>query len=98
MNSSKLNKRMAAADERRKTKTFDRSRFMHLSMLSPRGGTLGICGAFDLYCLPHPWEFDLESGPQGGDVCFFCTEEWDQVTSSHVLVCHLGIEVARLKP
>ena len=34
---------------------------MHLSMLSPRGGgggTPGICGAFDLYCLPHPREFD----------------------------------------
>ena len=35
---------------------------MHLSMLSPRGGggggTPGICGAFDLFCLPHPWEFD----------------------------------------
>ena len=44
---------------------------MHLSMLSPRGGTPGICGAFDLFCLPHPREFDLESGPQGGDVCFF---------------------------
>ena len=43
---------------------------MHLSMLSPRGGgTPGICGAFDLFCLPHPREFDLESGPQGGDVC-----------------------------
>ena len=28
----------------------------HVSMLSPRrvGGTPGICGAFDLYCLPHP--------------------------------------------
>ena len=35
------------------------------------GGTPGICGAFDLFCLPHPREFDLESGPQGGDVCFF---------------------------
>ena len=70
-------------------------------MLSPwggGGGTPGICGAFDLHCLPHPREFDLESEPQGGDVCFFCTEEWDQVTSSHVLVCHPGIEVARLKP
>ena len=22
------------------------------------GGTPGICGAFDLYCLPHPREFD----------------------------------------
>ena len=63
---------------------------MHLSMLSPRGGgggTPGICGAFDLYCLPHPREFDLESRHQGGDVCFFCTEEWDQDTSSHVLAC-----------
>ena len=34
---------------------------MYLSMLSPRGGggvTPGICGAFDLYCLPHHREFD----------------------------------------
>ena len=23
----------------------------------------------------------------GGDVCFFCAEEWDQVTSYHALVC-----------
>ena len=22
------------------------------------GGNPGICGAFDLYCLPHPQEFD----------------------------------------
>jgi len=22
------------------------------------GGTMGICGAFDLYCLPHPQKFD----------------------------------------
>ena len=48
---------------------------MHLSMLSPRGGTPGRCGAFDLYCLPHPREFDYESGSQGGDVCFICAEE-----------------------
>ena len=44
---------------------------MHLSMLSPSGGTPGICGAFDLFCPPHPREFDLESGFKGGDVCFF---------------------------
>ena len=44
---------------------------MHLSILSPSGGTPGICGAFDLFCLPHPREFDLESGFKGGDVCFF---------------------------
>ena len=39
--------------------------------VKPEGGTPGICGAFDLFCLPNPREFDLESGPQGGDVCFF---------------------------
>ena len=55
--------------------------------VKPEGGTLGICGAFDLYCLLHPQEFDLDSESQGGDICFFCTKEWDQVTSSHVLVC-----------
>ena len=54
--------------------------FMHLSMLSPSwGATPGICGAFDLYCLPHPREFDLDFEPEGGDVCFLCTEEWDLV-------------------
>ena len=27
--------------------------------VKPEGeGTPGICGAFDLYCLPHPREFD----------------------------------------
>lgn len=30
---------------------------------------------------------DEESGPLGGDVWFFCEEEWNQVTSSRVLVC-----------
>ena len=30
----------------------------NVSMLSPTEGTPGICGAFDLYCLPHPREFD----------------------------------------
>ena len=35
--------------------------------VKPEGGTPGICGAFDLFCLPHPREFDLESGPQGGE-------------------------------
>ena len=48
----------------------------------------GICGAFDLFCLPHPREFDLESGPQGGDVCFF----WRRgLVPSHVCAGHLGI-------
>ena len=55
--------------------------------IKPKGGTTGICEAFDLYCLPHPQEFDLESGSLGGEVCFFCTEEWNQVTASHVLFC-----------
>ena len=61
---------------------------MHLSMLSPSGGTPGICGAFDLFCLPHPREFDLESGPQGGDVCFFLR---GGLVPSHVCAGHLGI-------
>ena len=26
--------------------------------VKPEGGTPGRCGAFDLYCLPHPREFD----------------------------------------
>ena len=61
---------------------------MHLSMLSLRGGTPGICGAFDLFRLPHPREFDLESGPQGGDVCFSLR---GGLVASHVCAGHLGI-------
>ena len=55
---------------------------MHVSMLSPKGGGggPGICGAFDLYCLPHPREFDWESGSQGGDVCSFA---WRNGTKSY---------------
>ena len=26
--------------------------------VKPEGGTPGRCGAFELYCLPHPREFD----------------------------------------
>ena len=26
--------------------------------VKPEGGTLGICGAFDPCCLPHPREFE----------------------------------------
>ena len=39
-------------------------------------------------------------GPRVGDVCFFCAEEWDQVTPSHLLVCApaiLEVPVWRLK-
>ena len=61
---------------------------MHLSMLSPRGGTPGICGAFDLFCLPHPREFDLESGPQGGDVCFFLR---GGLVASHVCAGQISV-------
>ena len=53
-------------------KLFDRhATFAPINVKPEVGGTPGICGAFDLFCLPHPREFDLESGPQGGDVCFF---------------------------
>ena len=39
-------------------------------------------------------------GLRVGDVCFFCAEEWDQVTPSHLLVCApaiLEVPVWRLK-
>ena len=26
--------------------------------VKPEGGTPSLCGAFDLYCLPHPREFE----------------------------------------
>ena len=59
-------------------------------MLIPRGGgTPGICGAFDLCCLPHPWEFDWHLWVPGWGRLLFCMEEWDQVILSHVLVCAL---------
>ena len=51
------------------------------------GGDPGICGAFDFYYFPHLWE--------GGDVCFFWVEEWDQVTSSHV---NNGKNLPKAKP
>ena len=57
---------------------------MHLSMLSPMGVTPGICGAFDLCCVPHPWEFDLESRSQGGDICFFLR---GGIGLSHIIPC-----------
>ena len=53
------------------------------------GGTPGICGAFDLCCLPHPWEFDWHLWVPGWGRLLFCMEEWDQVILSHVLVCAL---------
>lgn len=55
----------------------------------------GMCGAFDLYRLPHPWEL----GPRV-DVCFLR----GGVGPSHSVPCtnlctgHLGIEVVWLKP
>ena len=51
------------------------------------GGDLSVCGAFDFYYLPHLRE--------GGDVCFFWVEEWDQVTSSHV---NNGKNLPKAKP
>ena len=61
--------------------------------VKPEGGPPGICGAFDRYRLPRPREFDLEPGSLSvlGSLLFSCTEEWDQVTSPHVLVCALAI-------
>ena len=54
------------------------------------GGAWAYVGHLtSLAFIPHPQEFDLEFGPKGGDVCFFCAEEWDLVTSSHILVCML---------
>ena len=61
---------------------------MHLSVnVKPEGGGgggAGICGAFDLYCLPHPHKFDYESGPQGGDICLFVQRNG---TKSHRPMC-----------
>ena len=75
-----------------KTGNVDEKDIMCLSVLSPRRGTLVTCGAFNFDCLPHPWEFDKESGPQGGDIWFFSKKEWNQITSSHPHLCnHLEI-------
>ncbi len=36
----------------------------NLSMLSPRRGGLGICGAFDYQLHTHPGDFDWHSEPE----------------------------------
>ena len=36
-------------------------------------------------------------GPRVGTFAFFCAEEWDQVTSSHVLVCAPAISELKLR-
>ena len=64
-------------------------------MLSPSegggggGATPGICGAFDLCCLPHPREFDQV--PRLGAFALFA---WTNGTKSHRPMCagHLEIE------
>ena len=63
---------------------------MHLSMLSPRGGggePRAYVGHLNFIAFPTLGNLTKNSGSQGGDICLFCAEEWDQVTSSHVLGC-----------
>ena len=57
---------------------------MHVSMLSPRRGTPGVCGAFDLYCLPHPRELTNNLGPRVGTFVFFARRN---KTKSHHPMC-----------
>ena len=42
-------------DGSRANKTYRRNASINVK---PEGGTPGKCGAFDLYCLRHPREFD----------------------------------------
>ena len=56
------------------------------------GGTPGICGTFGLCCLSQPLEFDLKSGSQGGDVCFFAQRNR---TKSHHSMCLSVFRAAR---
>ena len=61
---------------------------MHVSILSSRGvGTRAYVGHLTSNYFPHLRE--------GGDVCFFWVEEWDQVTSSHV---NNGKNLPKAKP
>ena len=90
--------KMAARRTQRSTSTISRENrglwtvyLKHVSMLSPTGvgggGPRAYVGHLTSIAFPIlAREFDWESGSQGRDVCFFCTEEWDQVTS-HVLIC-----------
>ena len=60
-------------------------------MLSLGGGgaTQGLCGAFDLYCsiaFPTLGNLTKNLGPGVEAFAFFCADEWDQGTSSPVLV------------
>ena len=58
---------------------------MHLSMLSPRGGPLAYVRHLTSIAFSNLGNLTKNLGPRVGRLeCFFCTEEWDQVTSSHV--------------
>ena len=64
---------------------------MHVSMLSPRGGLRAYVGHLTSIAFPTLGNLTKNLGPRVGTLGFFCEEEWDQVTSSHLLVCVLAI-------
>ena len=75
------------ADSEKYETLFCLQAFMHLSLLSSREATPGICGAFDLYCFPTLGNFTSNVDHRVGMFAPFGQRNWDQVTSSCVLVC-----------
>ena len=60
----------------------------HLPMLSLReGGPWAHVGHLTSIAFPTLGNLIKNLGPRVGAFAFFDTEEWDQVTSSHVLIC-----------
>ena len=59
---------------------------------SARGGLPRACvGHLTSIAFPTLGNLTKNLGPRVGTFAFFCAEEWDQVTLSHVLVCALAM-------
>ena len=63
---------------------------MHLSVLGTMGVPQAYVGHFTSIAYPTLGNMTKNLGPRVG-MFVFCAEEWDQVTSSHVLGCVLVI-------
>ena len=64
---------------------------IYLSMFSPRGVPQACVGHLTSIAFPTLGNLTKNLGPRVGTFAFFCAEEWDQVTLSHVLVCALAM-------
>ena len=55
--------------------------------VKPEGGPRAYVGHFRSIAFSTLGDLTKNLGPRVGTSAFFCAEEWDQVTSSHLLVC-----------